>query len=311
MPSLYARSPLAGYPTPAPGSLAATLAVLLLAVAASAEPAPAPAAELQPAFATAAASIPEGDAWDRIPTSLEYDPFFEDEFEFDVPEIYDPFEPTNRVVLMFNRGVDTVVLDPLTRGYRFVVPEPARDAIRRVFQNLNSPSILVNQVLQLRFRDAGETFGRFVLNSSIGWGGLFDVALEAGWERQEADFGQTLALVGVGPGPYLVLPILGPNTVRDGVGDIVDRAMQPLTYLIGPTPSLVIGTGSGFTTRAAKAEALNALKESSVDYYAALRSAYLQNRAAQIWGSDGAGALDEQELAAPSHMEAGWAPPAD
>jgi len=238
-----------------------------------------------------AAVVPEGDAWDRIPTDLEYDPFFDEEFELDTTEVFDPFERTNRVILGFNRGVDFVLLDPLTRGYQIVVPGPARNAVRRVFLNLDSPSVFVNQLLQLRFRDAGETVGRFLLNTSIGAGGLFDVAIEAGWERKPADFGQTLARVGVGAGPYLMLPVLGPNTLRDGFGDIVDRMMQPMTYLIGPAPSLMIGGGTGFTLRESKVDALRALEESSVDYYAALRSAYMQNRAAQIWGSDGTGAL--------------------
>jgi len=219
----------------------------------------------------------------RTVEDAEYDALLDEEFDFgDDLSANDPFEGTNRAFLKFNRGIDRYFLSPITRGYRFVVPEVARRGLRRMFINLNSPSILVNELLQLRFKDAGQTFGRLLLNTSLGLGGIFDVGVEAGWEHQDADFGQTLARMGVGSGPYLVLPVLGPNTVRDGLGDIVDVLFQPLTYLIGPTPNIWIGTGSGFTKLDANGPAMHALEESSVDYYAALRSAYLQARAAHV-----------------------------
>jgi phospholipid-binding lipoprotein MlaA len=170
----------------------------------------------------------------------------------------------------------------MVRGYRFAVPKPARRGIHRVFVNLKAPSTLVNDLLQLRFKDAAQTLGRFVLNSTLGFGGIFDVAIEAGWEHHEADFGQTLGRMGVGAGPYLVLPIIGPNTFRDGFGGVVDLFFQPLTYLLGPVQSIVLGASRGFTTLDARNAALKALEESSVDFYAALRSAYLQSRAAHI-----------------------------
>jgi phospholipid-binding lipoprotein MlaA len=216
-------------------------------------------------------------------TDAEYEALFDAEFDFgEEISANDPFEGPNRVFLKFNRRLDRLFFRPLTRGYRFVVPEVARRGLRRMFINLNSPSILVNDLLQLRFKDAGETLGRFILNTSLGVGGIFDVGIEAGWVHHDADFGQTLARMGVSSGPYLVLPVLGPNTVRDGLGDLVDVMFQPLTYLIGPTPNIWIGTGSGFTKLDAKGPAMRALEESSVDYYAALRSAYLQSRAAHV-----------------------------
>ena len=219
----------------------------------------------------------------RIVDDAGYDVLFDEEFYFGEDlSAKDPFERANRTFLKFNRGLDRYVLSPLTRGYRFVVPEIARRAVRRMFVNFNSPSILVNDLLQLRFADAGQTLGRFLLNTSLGLGGIFDVGVEAGWVHHEADFGQTLARMGVGSGPYLVLPVLGPNTVRDGFGDIVDVLFQPLTYLIGPTPNIWIGTGSGFTKLEANSRLLRVLEESSVDYYSALRSAYRQARAAHI-----------------------------
>jgi phospholipid-binding lipoprotein MlaA len=213
----------------------------------------------------------------------EYDDFFDDEFEFGgeaVPN--DPFEGTNRTMLTFNLGLSRHVFDPMIRGYRFTVPEPARRGIRRVFTNFKTPSTLVNDLLQLRFKDAAQTLGRFVLNTTLGFGGIFDVGIEAGWEHHESDFGQTLGRLGVGSGPYLVVPIMGPNTIRDGFGGVVDLFFQPLTYLVGPIESIVLGVSGGFTTLDARDSALKALEDSSVDFYAALRSAYLQSRAAHI-----------------------------
>jgi phospholipid-binding lipoprotein MlaA len=239
-----------------------------------------------------ASTIPESADWGAIPHAElldSYDPLLDAEFDdgfADSQEIHDPFENTNRTLFDFNQGVDRWVLSPITRGYQFVMPEPARQSIRRALMNLNSPSILVNDLLQLRFKDAGETLGRFILNTTIGMGGLFDVGAEAGWDYHSADFGQTLARAGVGSGPYLVLPVFGPNTLRDGLGDVVDVFLQPLTYLIGPAPNLMIGTGRGLAEFEAHAATLEALEESSVDYYAALRSAYIQNRRAEISDTD-------------------------
>jgi phospholipid-binding lipoprotein MlaA len=213
----------------------------------------------------------------------DYDALFDEEFDFGAEHSpNDPFEDTNRVFLRFNRRLDRHLLRPLTRSYQYVVPGVARRGVRRMFTNFNSPSTLVNDLLQLRFTDAGKTLGRFLLNTTLGVGGIFDVGIEAGWEHHNSDFGQTLARLGVGSGPYLVLPILGPNTVRDGFGGLVDLFFQPLTYLIGPTPNVWIGTGDGFTRLEASGRSIRALEESSVDYYAALRSAYLQSRAAHV-----------------------------
>jgi len=211
---------------------------------------------------------------------------FDDELEYgDGMDSADPFESANRKIFFFNRGVELIVLDPITKGYRFVVPETARRGIRRAFLNLNSPKTLVNDLLQLRFEDAAETFGRFVLNTTIGLGGVFDAGKAAGWERHESDFGQTLAKLGVGSGPYLVIPIFGPSTVRDGFGNIVDLAFQPLNYILGPTELLThayINSASGLTAIDDAHDKLEALENSSVDYYAALRSAYLQSRRAAV-----------------------------
>jgi phospholipid-binding lipoprotein MlaA len=120
----------------------------------------------------------------------------------------------------------------------------------------------------------------------VGWAGLVDAAHEMGWEMRPADFGQTLARAGVGSGPYLVLPVLGPSTVRDGFGDVVDQLFHPLSYVFGPIPTWyfngLLGGGTGLAKLDENVDHLRALRESSVDFYAALRSAYLQNRTAEV-----------------------------
>jgi phospholipid-binding lipoprotein MlaA len=140
----------------------------------------------------------------------------------------------------------------------------------------------VNNLLQLRFKDAAETMAGFALNSTAGVGGLFDAAAEAGWHAHNTDFGQTLGAYRVPSGPYLVIPLLGPSTVRDSVGDLVDRAFDPFTYFFGMGGLIFLGTSSGFVAREANSEALQALRSSSVDYYSAMRSAFTQNRESQI-----------------------------
>ena len=240
-----------------------------------------------PAWAEAGAenSAPAGDL-----SSREADENFDDAFELELDrssdmQRLDPFENTNRKMFAFNEGVIDYVFDPIMTGYRFVVPAPARRGLRHAFENLDSPRILVNDLLQLRFKDAGETFGRFVLNTAFGFGGIFDVGEAAGWERHDADFGQTLGMMGVGSGPFLMVPVFGPTTVRDGFGSIVDLAFQPLAYILGPAEIMLqiyIRSGNGLTAIDANRDKLQALEQSSIDYYAALRSAYLQNRRAAV-----------------------------
>jgi phospholipid-binding lipoprotein MlaA len=211
----------------------------------------------------------------------------EDEYSDDYPaelgnSVPDPIEPVNREFFTFNDQVDQLLLLPVTKAYQFAVPEPVRICIRRTFRNLRSPVYFVNDLLQLRFRDAAETLAVFALNSTAGVGGLFDAAAEAGWEAHSTDFGQTLGLYGVHSGPYLVIPLLGPSTLRDSVGDLVDRAFDPFTYFFGMGGLIFLGTSSGFVTREANSEAIQALRSSSVDYYAAMRSAFTQNRESHI-----------------------------
>jgi phospholipid-binding lipoprotein MlaA len=217
----------------------------------------------------------------------------EDGGDFDVgPVGYpDPMEGTNRGVLAFNGQVDKWLLDPLTEAYQFVVPKQARHAISRVFLNLSSTKVIVNDLVQLEWVDAGVTTSRLLINSTVGLVGLFDVADRLGLERHDSDFGQTLALAGTPSGPYVVLPILGPATIRDGVGTVIDGFFQPTYYilgpaelLIGPTEILLYSGSSGLSTRERHFAELKALQDSSIDFYAALRSGYYQDRIVEIWG---------------------------
>ena len=215
----------------------------------------------------------------------EYDPLFDEAID-DPAGLPDPVEETNRRIHSFNDGVDEWVLDPLTRAYGWLFPNPVKKAIRRFFSNLGEPATTVNNLLQLEWKDAGVSGSRFLINTTLGIGGLLDVAQYAGLDYHRSDFGQTLALAGTPSGAYLVLPVFGPNNVRDGFGVLADVTMHPLSWFLGPANFLIYGiyTGSqGLSTRENHIEQLNALRESSVDYYAALRSAYYQNRVAEIW----------------------------
>jgi phospholipid-binding lipoprotein MlaA len=199
----------------------------------------------------------------------------------------DPLERMNRATFAVNQKVDRWVFDPLTRAYTWAVPRPIRLGVRRIVGNLDAPVVFVNDLLQLEPIDATVTAGRFGVNTTVGLLGIFDVAERWGLRRHHSDFGQTLALCGVPSGPYLIVPIAGPTTARDGVGYLVDLLFHPATYLFAPATALfwtsVQEGGEGIVTREEHAEELHALEASAMDYYAALRSAYSQNRVATIW----------------------------
>lgn len=201
----------------------------------------------------------------------------------------DPLENVNRGTLALNQTIDRWLLSPISSVYRFVVPEVGRTGIRNLLANLNSPAMLVNDLLQLEFHDAGVTTARFIANSTFGVAGLIDVAELAGVPAHPSDFGQTLARAGVESGPYIMLPVLGPTTLRDGTGAIVDVLMRPTTYvLVGADQALAMATstiqtgGEGLADLDYHRDSLQMLDDSSIDFYAALRSAYYQNRMAQI-----------------------------
>ena len=198
-------------------------------------------------------------------------------------EANDPLEPMNRAIFAFNLKVDEVVLEPAARGYRAVVPQPGRNAIRRFLDNLMLPVVFANDVLQGEPERAAETFARFTINSTVGILGLFDVA---GIEPHREDFGQTLAVWGVGDGPYLVLPFHGPAGARDGAGLFADRTFDPFTYwLEDPENWQVFGgrtVAGAVDDRERVLEDFAELRRSSVDFYATARSLYRQSRAYEI-----------------------------
>ena len=209
----------------------------------------------------------------------------------------DPFESTNRAVLDFNTSLDDSVLRPVAEAYRENVPAPMRTGLRNFLRNLNEPVIFANNVLQLRLLDAGHTLMRFYINSTAGGLGIFDIATPSGIERRSGDFGQTLHAWGVPDGPYLMLPLLGPTTVRDAVGDGVDSLASPVGLLTSATMSAVtsqlfgVGRGAlgGLDLRAENIETLDALRADSLDYYARLRSVVRQRRDAELGRSSAQG----------------------
>ncbi len=204
----------------------------------------------------------------------------------DAGEVYDPGEGFNRAVFAFNDAVDTILLEPVAMGYRFITPQPARTGVRNFLRNLKSPMQVVNQTLQGDLSGAGNDIGRFVVNSTVGVLGLVDVAGMIGMPYEQEDFGQTLAVWGVGHGPYMVLPILGPSSMRDATGLMVDSYADPLRlYLYNTHQEEWHYARLGLTavsTREELLDLLDDLQKNSFDYYAALRSTYIQRRAALV-----------------------------
>jgi len=190
----------------------------------------------------------------------------------------------NRAIFAFNDMIDIFVLRPLAVIYGFVTPAVVKASIARAFENLNAPVVLVNDLLQLEIVDAGVTAGRFAVNSTLGLAGLLDVAQAIGLERHGAGFGETLFTYGIGPGVYLVIPVLGPSTLRDGAGKGIDLLLDPLAYIFDTGVNLALGAAEGVVRREAVLGPLADLRRTSVDYYAAVRAAYYQNRAATLGG---------------------------
>ena len=192
----------------------------------------------------------------------------------------DPLQGLNRAMLTVNDTLDTLILRPIAVGYDFILPEPVQSGVYNVFQNLSEPSVILNNVLQGDIAGAGRSGARFVVNTTFGLLGLFDVAeMNGDMPFRAADFGQTLHTYGVGEGAYLVLPILGPHTSRDAFGSIVDIATNPLFYAGLDTGANAAVTGVNIVSqREAIMPAYDNMKENSLDWYTTLRSSYLQNR---------------------------------
>jgi len=193
----------------------------------------------------------------------------------------DPFEPINRASFAFNDGLDRALLRPAARGYRAVTPEFLQTGISNVFSNAKYPVTLVNNALQGKFGAAFNDTGRFVLNSTLGVGGLFDPATDVGLDRNDEDFGQTFGTWGVPSGPYFVVPFYGPTTLRDGVGSLIDDFAEPRSYLEDDSTRYGLWIAGNFERRVRLLDA-DALLERTGDPYAFVRSAYLQRREFQV-----------------------------
>jgi phospholipid-binding lipoprotein MlaA len=241
---------------------------------------------------------PEGDAQAAESSEEEWS---EDDWLFDEgpdPAERDAIEGSNRTIFAFNEGFYSYVADPVTRGFEWLVPEPGRRAIHRFFLNLDHPVIFVNDVL------ATKTASRFVINTTVGLLGFFDVATPIGIEGHDTDFGETLAVYGTPPGSYVVIPLLGPSTARDTFGELVDALLHPAVWFASPAQQVVIRTSFGISYYDIEKQRLDALRSMSVDFYAAIRGAYLMDRDAKVktriagrwYRGEGAGA----DVAAPA-----------
>jgi phospholipid-binding lipoprotein MlaA len=199
----------------------------------------------------------------------------------------DPFEKVNRGLFMANGALDVVVVRPASMTYKRVMPRLIRTGLRNAFSNMGEPTVAMNDILQGHGKKAVITIKRLAVNSTIGLGGLFDVAGKNGLPHHDNDFGITLAKRGIPAGPYVFLPVLGPATTRDAVGYLLAIGLDPFTYLRYPgSAPIEYGrfVGTVFEQRADADKAIKAITSTSTDDYASFRSAYLQSREAQITG---------------------------
>ncbi len=257
---------------------------------------PAPAVLLADASATPA---PAADVTEQA-SDEPFDPFAKSGEEG--VEEYDPWEPFNVKMFEFNRQVDRWVLKPVAKGYNFVMPNAAQIGISNLFYNLRFPQRFFNNMFQGKAKGAGIEIGRFLVNTTVGVGGLFNVAQHLDLKTPEEDTGQTLGFYGVKPGPYLVLPLLPPFSVRDFIGYLGDMALNPINWLVAPIievegiPSVIAHTdrmtstlvqlgaraGEMVNERSLNLEKFQGVEEASLDLYAAVRNGYLQQRARAI-----------------------------
>jgi phospholipid-binding lipoprotein MlaA len=195
----------------------------------------------------------------------------------------DPFEPLNRGIYRFNDTVDQAIARPVARGYVRAVPVEIRDRVRNFFGNIGDVFIGVNNFLQGKFEDGVSDWARVAFNSTVGLLGIHDIATDMGYEKHNEDFGQTFGRWGARPGPYLVLPILGSSTVRDGIGTGIDLYTDPLTE-VRPYHLEYGLVGLRLTqTRADLLDASRILEEAALDKYIFQRDAYLQRRRSLVY----------------------------
>lgn len=206
----------------------------------------------------------------------------------------DPLEPINRGIYQFNDGVDKVLIKPAAEFYRFAIPEFMRTGVSNFFSNLNDVIIALNSLLQGKLAQSGSDAARLIVNSTVGLLGLFDVATEIGLEKHNEDFGQTLGYWGIGDGPYLVLPLLGPSSARDAVGWVGDYYAWPVTYVDDDGTRYVLIGLRFVSARADLLEASRILETAALDPYEFVRDAYLQRRRNLVY--DGKPPPDEDDV---------------
>ena len=211
-------------------------------------------------------------------------------------QIPDPWEGMNRAFFKFTLAVDHVVLAPPVHAYRHYTPQVVQSAIQNVVYNLYEPRTFANDVLQLRFKKAGEATIRFAANSTVGLGGMIDVAGKTGIPRHDSDFGQTLGRWGAPTGPYVWVPLYGPSNVRDGIGRLADAFGDPVSWAIGDTRTTFGQVRLGVDVAQARVDVddtLEALRHDTADPYATARSGYAQNRAFKIDEAKGVSAASQ------------------
>jgi len=201
------------------------------------------------------------------------------------PDQRDPFERANRATFAFNEALDRRIARPVAQGYRNVTPDPIETGVSNFFSNAAYPTVLVNNLLQGKFKDVLNDTGRLLLNTTLGLGGLLDPATAAGLARNDEDFGQTLGRWGVPSGPYVMLPLLGPYTLRDSFGSLADEFTEPRQYLSDDSTRLQLWAAVQLEKRARLLDA-DALLAQAGDRYVLVRSAYLQRREYQVLDGD-------------------------
>jgi phospholipid-binding lipoprotein MlaA len=193
-------------------------------------------------------------------------------------EVSDPLESVNRGVFWFNEQADRFVIKPVAKGYDWLLPRPVKRGVSNVFDNLFTPVVAVSDLLQGNFQESAEDVGRFVVNSTVGVVGIFDVATGWGLEKRREDIGQAFGAWGIGSGPYLVLPILGPSSVRDGVGLVGNYFLLPQNYIEDDGVRWGVIALGGIDTRYRLLDASTVLEQAALDRYAFVRSSYTQHR---------------------------------
>ena len=217
-------------------------------------------------------------------------------------EINDPLEPTNRKIFALNQGLDRFLFKPLAQGYA-LLPDPVRDSIGGMVENVSAPVNLANDLLQGEFSRAGVTLKRFAINSTVGIGGMFDAASRMGIEEHHnEDFGQTLAVWGSPAGPYVVIPVFGPSSPRAITGKVADSFLDPWSYIFADEDAkieywLIRGGIEGIDERARVLNVLDDIEEGSLDFYATVRSLYRQRRESEIENGE-----QEEGMPGPSFM---------